>query len=173
MAYYKEGFTREININDSKDIRYEINDTTIASIMDINLIYGNSLGFTSLKIYYGDTSFIIPIQVIPGDTNLINYINDTTKYTDIRDIDYKGIDAENDDFFLYPNPSKGYIWIDLNKHANSIIKIFSINGIELFSIELPDNKNVFEIDLSNLPKGIYFITFKNSNFVKTKKIIIQ
>jgi hypothetical protein len=66
---------------------------------------------------------------------------------------------------VYPNPTNGIFSI----HSNAKIlelAVFSVNGEELFY-----SNNTTEIDLSNYPKGIYFISLKIKNGIVYRKII--
>lgn len=69
---------------------------------------------------------------------------------------------------IYPNPTTGLITIS-NLDTPSLLCLFDINGRKLFS------QNSFgeqiDLDLSNLPSGIYFLTTKNKKGTVTNKII--
>lgn len=74
---------------------------------------------------------------------------------------------ENEDqnnFKIYPNPSKNYIRIDYNQPINKI-QIFDQLGKIYFQSNFYEN----QIDISNLKPGVYFITInekETSKFIK-------
>lgn len=123
------------------------------SILDINndgaldYFLGNSRGGVS---FYAEKA--------PTDTTVID-----TSNVSIRDID------EFLNFRLYPNPTNGIIYVELENSVNNFnIEIVNVLG----QIILKENKNTsnFQLNLSNLNKGIYYVkiadNFGNS-FVKS------
>jgi hypothetical protein len=74
---------------------------------------------------------------------------------------------------LYPNPGSGQFNISLDKNSVSEIQIFNTLGQTIpFAIEI--NKNIFVIDISNNPTGIYFVKITSANGkVNIGKVIYQ
>ncbi len=73
-------------------------------------------------------------------------------------------------FKIFPNPSKEIVFIDGNTKILNI-KIFDISGKLLFQ-EI-ENSNKTEINISNLPEAIYFISIKTKNSTIIKKLVKQ
>lgn len=77
-------------------------------------------------------------------------------------------------FSIYPNPNRNSFIVSspvLSKEKY-IMDIYNANGQKIFSKELPDNSE--EVELSNLPSGLYVaVILQNNNVVHTEKIIIQ
>jgi Leucine-rich repeat (LRR) protein len=72
---------------------------------------------------------------------------------------------------IYPNPTSNILTIEIVQPGHHSIEITSLNGQLLFS-----DKNegpTHQIDLSSFQKGVYFITVRTSDYVKTEKIIKQ
>jgi polyisoprenoid-binding protein YceI len=84
---------------------------------------------------------------------------------------------EENNFLLFPNPSKGIINIQFQHNSTSnniIIKVYDVVGKLVFEkqqIEL--NKQQFTINLDNIKTGIYFITVQKNNSSTSKKLIIN
>lgn len=82
---------------------------------------------------------------------------------------------ENDNIItLYPNPSNGLFYItskDLSQN-NLTITVYTFLGQKVFSQEILLNEEN-ELNLSDLKKGTYFITFTSENKIITKTIIIK
>lgn len=85
------------------------------------------------------------------------------------------------DIKIFPNPTNGKLKIQISESPNFIGKsgyemlITNVQGQvvrneDLIITSSPDSK---VIDLSDLPKGIYFIRFRGNGFVKTKKLVMQ
>lgn len=70
---------------------------------------------------------------------------------------------------LYPNPSNGKFYIANISNIHSV-NVYDIIGHEILAIkDLKSN----EIDLSNAPRGIYFVKLNVGNKIYTNKIIIE
>jgi plastocyanin len=72
---------------------------------------------------------------------------------------------------IYPNPVKGKLIIENDKYENSKIEFYNLVGERCFQSVLNSYKT--EIDLSMLPKGIYFVKINSTNFNYTKRIVVQ
>ena len=84
----------------------------------------------------------------------------------INDINMSVEDSFNDLISVYPNPTNGLI--NLNFTNDVSFDIFSINGkLTKSYTNFKDN----QLDLSYLPKGVYFIQFQIDNKIIVKKII--
>jgi hypothetical protein len=75
--------------------------------------------------------------------------------------------TNTNDFKVYPNPTNNILNIILPKPSDYFtISVYSSFGQELFKAS-----NKTSIDISNLPKGIYFLTVKNYDRIWTTKIV--
>ncbi|MFC2129418.1 T9SS type A sorting domain-containing protein [Bacteroidota bacterium] len=70
---------------------------------------------------------------------------------------------------FYPNPSYDHITIEKNDFDPFSIEINSMNGQRVYSDRMEGNSK--QIDLSTLSKGIYFITLRSKEIVRTEKLI--
>jgi hypothetical protein len=76
------------------------------------------------------------------------------------------------DILIYPNPSTGIINISrIDVGNNTLVQVFDMSG-RLLKTKILINSQT-QLDLSNYPKGTYFIRIREENRVITKKIIIQ
>ncbi len=94
--------------------------------------------------------------------------------TATQDIDFQ--------WFIYPNPAKDFIYINL-KGASSIknksLELIDNFGRVLIEKKMPNvtatgawQEGVFEIPISNLSNGIYFISLKLDNQFLMKKMVV-
>jgi hypothetical protein len=74
---------------------------------------------------------------------------------------------------IYPNPNNGKFTIELtNFEGPSIITIANTIGAIVYQTTV--NKSpTSEFELTTLKKGLYFVSIKNGDFIKTNKIIVQ
>ena len=85
----------------------------------------------------------------------------------------KSLDADEGEFIVtveyYPNPVSDILTIESNTSDHPSIKITSINGQSVYNgiMEGPTH----QIDLSSFQKGLYFITVRSRDYVRTEKII--
>lgn len=78
------------------------------------------------------------------------------------------IEDEVDDIIIYPNPAKEFITIT-NLKSRADIKIFDALGKIMFYSSKSLSSN---INISNLPNGVYYLSIKLDNNIYTKKFII-
>jgi len=76
---------------------------------------------------------------------------------------------DDNTFIIAPNPSNGIFRIKTSINQNFRIRIFNALGQIIYHSEIFNP----EIDLSNQPKGVYFIEFKSNDKCFNKKLILQ
>lgn len=75
-----------------------------------------------------------------------------------------------DAFEVYPNPSIGKIFISSISHAKSLqVNFFDLQGKSLLC-KTTEYENTLEIDLGNLPAGMYLLQIKSGEGVFYRKI---
>ena len=84
--------------------------------------------------------------------------------------------TENDiKFSIYPNPSSGVFNIQFNSNDEDVhITVTNIVGKEVFKL-ISNSTEQYDtrIDLSILPKGIYYLTLKTTMGIKTYNLVFQ
>jgi 3-phytase len=87
--------------------------------------------------------------------------------TDIGQIYYEN----KIDWFVYPNPADALINIQFEEVGKYTVEITSVNGQLLRSEKFEGPSH--QIDLSSFEKGLFFITVRSRDYVRTEKIIKQ
>ncbi len=79
----------------------------------------------------------------------------------------------NNDFLLFPNPTKNALTLKYNYKGNATLRIISLQGVELNSYELLHNGGRLHIPELNLEDGLYFYTISDSSKILTNgKVVI-
>ncbi len=82
------------------------------------------------------------------------------------------------DISISPNPATNFLNVTYvsKKEPEIFIDLTDVTGkkvIETVQVSSNAGNNVFQIETSKLLKGIYFISLKSGDVVKTKKVVIQ
>lgn len=86
-----------------------------------------------------------------------------------KKIEHEGV-SQNfaDNINIYPNPVKDVLNIEASEYKN--IKIYDLSG-KCIVVETIDK--IVNIDMSQMPKGMYFVRMNNDNNTITKKIVLE
>jgi len=77
------------------------------------------------------------------------------------------------DFYIYPNPVKSVLHIDLNRKYDQITCVFTdVLSKKIMDIDLKNTKS-FKLDCTDFSSGIYFLRFNIDNINFSKKVIIK
>jgi hypothetical protein len=78
-------------------------------------------------------------------------------------------------FSIYPNPSKGSFTIEFKELANSFsVEVYDVTGKTIFENNYDQSANPSQmINLDNVNRGIYFINVKSDKGLVTKKLVIE
>lgn len=77
------------------------------------------------------------------------------------------------EFNLFPNPASSLVSINLNKYQQEKVFLQVINATGQVVDQKADLQSTFSLDVSNYPKGLYFVKLYSDRFVSTKKMIVQ
>lgn len=81
------------------------------------------------------------------------------------------LEASND-FVVFPNPSKGVFTIQQNVFTKTTtVEVLNLLGERVYSSSA--NKQSQRIDLSNAPKGVYFVKLTDGTKSKVKKVVVE
>ncbi len=103
-------------------------------------------------------------------------INECTTFSDSLELRFSNVNLFNnydDHFIIYPNPSENFIRLLNLKRTEVIIsnfRIINIFGEELFYAENWEIINT--INISNLPSGLYFLTFYYLNNLYRYNLVV-
>jgi hypothetical protein len=124
-------------------------DTLAFSISNSNLY----LEGEAYSIFYNDTT-LVSTDII--ELCLPNHINEYKKYNPP---------------IIFPNPANDYLYLQLNKSAETPIKMDIINSVGELIVQEKINKDRLFINIEYLPGGVYFLKIHFENFIHSQKII--
>ncbi|MES2568046.1 MAG: T9SS type A sorting domain-containing protein [Bacteroidota bacterium] len=121
-------------------------------------------GFVGVGICFGSSSELNDILFVKTDSlgaygaSIVGIKENNSEKVDIR---------------LFPNPVSKILNIDLPIYENKNLtyNLISINGMNIFSGGLSENKNIIDISTFNLSNGLYFIEIYDSKRLITKSKI--
>ena len=74
------------------------------------------------------------------------------------------------EFAMYPNPAKSFVTLEFEAlKENTLLQILDLNGRKVRTFDLKAGIETLQIDLGDLPKGVYTIMLGNT----TKKLIVE
>lgn len=98
-------------------------------------------------------------------------LNNSFRYSAIERI---RIGSKND-FFVYPNPSNGLVYINSSVNADNIlVSVHDVNGKEVLNSTYHVTSGAtVRMDLSSFTEGIYFIHITGKNSSAVQKLVIK
>jgi len=138
-------------------------------VVNLTILTNEKLGEFKTKYILGDNSFWYKEEItdpygIVTESEFIPIMVDFTESTVNTWI--------NEAWEVYPNPSKGQIYIRQASLTDGIVmKVYDLNGRLQKSEVLRESLNY--VDLSILSKGIYIISLEKHGEIKAKQLIIQ
>ena len=74
------------------------------------------------------------------------------------------------EFALYPNPAKRFVTLEFEAlKENTLLQILDLNGRKVRTFDLKAGQETLQIDLGDLPKGVYTVMLGNV----TKKLMVE
>ncbi|MCW3104217.1 MAG: hypothetical protein JWO09_2657 [Bacteroidetes bacterium] len=85
----------------------------------------------------------------------------------------EGLDKENA-IQIFPNPSNGNFSVahQMNSGKSQTVEVYNLVG-ELIWSETGKNRSTFNINISQAPKGIYFVRFNDGERVVMEKVVVE
>ncbi|UKN01771.1 T9SS type A sorting domain-containing protein [Paracrocinitomix mangrovi] len=112
----------------------------------------------------------------PGDGSYAVMVTNSNSCVDTSDcMVISGFDGINEDFLnsvaVYPNPTNGTVFVEVNAIPNGTIQLIDINGRVIIEKAIVTEKTVLGLDA--FANGIYFVKVNAAQGVVTKKVTLQ
>ncbi|MEI6852680.1 MAG: T9SS type A sorting domain-containing protein, partial [Bacteroidota bacterium] len=115
------------------------------------------------------------VSVRALDTLTYKWVYDTVQITVSPNVGIESI--ENNDYVsFYPNPTNGLVNIEFGDNSSSTYKVelYDLNNRQILSTSFAiEGKNTKTINLSEQPKGIYYIRISNDKSCRLGKIVLM
>jgi len=109
----------------------------------------------------------------------ISYANGTnTGFIPIEEVTIEGMGVKpitNDELRItvYPNPTTGELYIQSSKFKVQSVEVYDVYGRKQKSRKAEEQKGKWNMDISDLPNGIYFVKIYTEDGVVVKKVVKQ
>lgn len=136
-----------------------------------------SCRFTNKPDYYGKFSYSWDTDPTADSTMLRPWLDPDNVGVTVLDgtrVSVKEVSILRQSLHVFPNPTDGVLYISsISMKGNEVhLKISNVLGLEMFSSIYPDvSEDQLNIDLSQLPKGIYFLSLFINGEKFTAKIL--
>jgi hypothetical protein len=136
--------------------------------LEIPMTYNTSDVPDSATIYFLTGVYIQHSESILYIDNLSFDSLITVTLTSINELS-----AGSSSFYLYPNPASNVVMLSANKtdRETRTLTIYTIDGILVKSETV--KKNQKDINVADLPSGVYLFNIKSEGSMETKRLIIQ
>lgn len=107
-------------------------------------------------------------MALTTDGNTIIITNSPDNSISIVDLTVSNIEEKNSQYrtIVYPNPARFKIQVMINKTIidDYLVEVYNLMGQKMVSVQKQKYTMEFEMDISKLPKGQYFIRLFNNDF---------
>lgn len=157
-----------------RGLSYNLTTTTIDTLVNFDRNSGAKLPMDMRGVAYIDynTPFFHGGWYIAGGMEANQKVsNKAFKLTYTAIVSVNEESNNSSPFQLYPNPTSEKVNLIFKEKEGRTIKLVNIIGKEVLKIE--NNKLNLQLDVSNYPKGIYFVKVEAEGKSNSQKIIIQ
>ena len=122
----------------------------------------------------GSVIFYASLNAANGDNATSGDVIYNTNYTYTEDLSI-GINNknQNNSFSIFPNPSTDILNIQLISTNSFEIRVLDMIGKQMMTEIVRFGTEVYKLDISTLPKGVYVVQLKSENELFTKQFIKQ
>jgi hypothetical protein len=138
-------------------------------------------GTTSIMVAFGNKGGLVTVAAVDGCStgvpqtqNIVVNCNNAAIRSGILqgDIEISGISK----ITAYPNPSKGQFVLEIPTEAQVqkyLVKVTDPQGRNIYEKTFDSPGNIIPLNLSNLPKGLYFVNVLRAGETDVLKIIVN
>ena len=110
------------------------------------------------------------IDLLEDAPQIIDFYWNQSEYCDYEVIHVEEQEAELNDITIYPNPTNGFIIVELDQNID-LIEVHALEGNLIYQQKNPVANE--QLDLRSLSSGLYIISVHSDNQVHTRRLIIH
>jgi alpha-tubulin suppressor-like RCC1 family protein len=135
-------------------------------------IEGNGNSDEVLHYAYTDRGIAQGSEVVYYRLHQFDY-NGASDYSDVRKVSFGMNSLDKLSIAIYPNPFTSDVYINVStlSGAEATIKVANLSGQQLLERSLNTTQSIEKVDLSSLPKGIYFVHVTSATGTTIVKVI--
>jgi hypothetical protein len=124
----------------------------------IDRVEGNGNSDAVLHYSYTDRGIAHGSEVVFYRLHQFDY-NGTSEYSEVRKVSFEMNNLAKPSIAIYPNPFTSDVYINFStlSGAEATIKVTNLSGQQLLERSIDNTQSIEKVDLSSLPKGIYFV----------------
>lgn len=159
--------TNQLGVNVTlQNIAPPITNVTVAATNSIRMLPNTKMGLNSIAILQDPPS----CAVFKMENNN-NDIPASVPYNNLNQEPIKAKKANVLNAYILPNPSDGKFILQFKESSEGEIFIYNNLGGIVHQSKIIGNQ--LSVDLSNHPKGIYFVKVQDANRIYTEKVVVQ
>lgn len=135
-----------------------------------NQIQTNQSGIATIELINGSYPYTINLDGYENYSNSVT-VNNANETLNIILNENVSVEEQNNQLYIYPNPTDGIVTINNNQQTIRNIKIFDITGKVIFNDNFSNFNSQQAINLTNQPAGMYFIRIQTDNSTINKRIV--
>jgi hypothetical protein len=138
----------------------------------IDRVEGNGNSSEVLHYDYTDTHIAKGTKVVYYRLHQFDY-NGVSEYSDVRRVIFGMNNLDEQNIAIYPNPFTSDVYIDCSTLSGGQVTIVVSNvaGQQLIERSISNTGQIEKVDLSSLPKGMYFVNVTSDTGTTTVKVI--
>ncbi len=84
-------------------------------------------------------------------------------------------ESEPSSFYVYPNPADNIVQVSLGNGVtdDGVITVYDLAGRTFITESFPANTRKHTLDISGISAGLYIVEFRNSNSIRTQKVVVE
>lgn len=94
--------------------------------------------------------------------------------TGVQEVPLSSENQELSEIMIYPNPATDQINIELEQSSGAVdLQINDLNGRKVLMQKIDDYSSSYQLDISHLDTGVYFVEIKTKGKKAVKKLIVK